>query len=63
MDQIIYESNRKKTPGYAVPIRVLLVKRADGKSRFVRVEKWDDEQKRYVPDRLRQPHPLALGRG
>ena len=50
MDQIIYESDRKKTPGYAVPIRVLLVK-PDRGERFVRVEKWDDEQKRYVFDR------------
>ena len=57
MGQIIYESKRKKTPGYAVPVRVLLVRRAGGKGRFVRVEEWDDEQNLYVPDRLRQRHP------
>ena len=51
MGQVIYESNRKQTPGYAVPIRVLLVRRAGGNGRFVRVEKWDDEQKLFVPDR------------
>ncbi len=55
MDQIIYENNRKKTPGYAVPIRVLLVRRPGGNGRFVRVEKWDAEQKLYVPDRIPWP--------
>ena len=51
MDQVIYESKRKETPGYAEPIRVLMVERPGGKGRFVRVEKWDPEQKQYVPDR------------
>ena len=49
MDQVIYESKRKETPGYAEPIRVLLVERPGGKGRFVRVEKWDPEQKHMSP--------------
>ena len=62
MDQVIYESKRKETPGYAEPIRVLLVERPGGKGRFVRVEKWDPEQEQYVPDRQGSGIPWPWGR-